>query len=100
MTFAPPGLLQVKIYCTRLQPSDSPTLQGPEYIAGRPNFNSLLEEVIENSDFSDWVSVATCGPSPMTRDLATATSAAIKPGLVFRGEHRVGFSQKVSLVPI
>ncbi|KAL8293098.1 hypothetical protein RQP46_000792 [Phenoliferia psychrophenolica] len=56
--------------------------------AGRPNIPAILDCVISESDYSDSISVGSCGPTPLTRSVAEAAAAAIDPAKVALGEHR------------
>lgn len=56
--------------------------------AGRPDVRQILQEIIGDSDYSDSVTVGTCGPVGLTRDVADAVSQAIDPKKVYKGEHR------------
>lgn len=48
----------------------------------------MLEDEVAHTAHGDYIGVGACGPAAMGRDLALAVSEAIRPGQVFRGEHR------------
>lgn len=66
-------------------------------IQGRPDLRAIVEAEIEATDYSDYFAVGTCGPTPMTKDLANIVSDAIQPAKVLRGEKRRNIVRRFNL---
>lgn len=59
-----------------------------EFHAGRPDLAAALAAELAATDYADHVAVGFCGPGKMGAELASAASAAIRPGAVLKGERR------------
>ncbi|GAA95440.1 uncharacterized protein L969DRAFT_614835 [Mixia osmundae IAM 14324] len=96
IALSPPGFLEFTIHCSQIKETTAHYLTSEDDARpvsllvqpGRPNYEVILEDVINLTDRSDWVACGTCGPSPMSEAVARAVQKSIQPRAVMRGENR------------